>query len=231
MVYQGTEVGPAPWEPIVPVDVFRALLDKLSDPRRRTGPGAAPKWLGSGLYRCGICDDGTSVQVRVAGRQPVYRCKNFSHAVRAVAYVDALVVGTILQRLGQDDAADMFLPTVAEVDVTGLRTEAATIKANLKQMAADTVLGRMDKEQMYEASRAGRQRLEQIDTQLQAAVVPSPLSPLIGAEDIQATWKALPLPRQRLILDTLLSVTILPGRRGRGFDPSTVDISWKTPPQ
>jgi site-specific DNA recombinase len=76
MVYQGEEIGDAPWEPIVPVDTFRALVSKLSDPDRKVGPGAAPRWLGSGLYACGICtpeDFSTrvGVQVRIGGRQPV----------------------------------------------------------------------------------------------------------------------------------------------------------------
>ena len=102
--------------------------------------------------------------------------------MRAVGYVDALVVGTILERLGREDAADLFLPTVADVDVSGLRTEAATIKTNLKVMAADAVLGKMDKEDLYEARKVGRARLDEIEAQLQAATVPSPLSPLVGAE-------------------------------------------------
>lgn len=41
---------------------------KLSDPGRRVGPGAAPKWLGTNVYTCGICtpeDYSTRVGVRV----------------------------------------------------------------------------------------------------------------------------------------------------------------------
>ena len=45
----------APWEPIVKPEVFFAVRDLLTDPSRRTGPCAAPRWHGSGIYQCGIC--------------------------------------------------------------------------------------------------------------------------------------------------------------------------------
>ena len=56
-VYKGQIIkgAPAPWEPIVKPEVFEAVRDLLTDPSRRTGPGAAPRWHGSGIYRCGIC--------------------------------------------------------------------------------------------------------------------------------------------------------------------------------
>jgi hypothetical protein len=41
-----------------------------------------------------------------------------------------------------------------------------------------------------------------------------------------AAWDGLGLAGQRLFIDRLATVTILPsGRRGRGFDPAAVDIT------
>jgi site-specific DNA recombinase len=50
---------------------------------------------------------------------------------------------------------------------------------------------------------------------------------VINAPD-PAAWNGLELADQRLFIDRLCTVTILPsGRRGRGFDPTTVDIAPK----
>lgn len=236
MVYQGEEIGDAPWEPIVPVDTFRALVSKLTDPDRRVGPGAAPKWLGSNLYTCGICtpeDHSTrvGVQVRIGGRQPAYRCSDRNHLVRAVKHVDALVEGLIVARLSQDDAVDLLPTTGPEVDVKGLRAEAQSIRKNLNELAEDKSLGLIDRAQLISGTEKGKKRLDEITTVLQAATVDSPLADLIGAEDVQATWEGLPLSHKRLVINELVTVRILPsGRKGRGFDPATVDIEWKRQP-
>jgi hypothetical protein len=57
LVYRGKVVEgvQAPWEPIVDPEVFEAVRLLLTEPARRTGPGAAPRWLGYGIYRCGVC--------------------------------------------------------------------------------------------------------------------------------------------------------------------------------
>jgi site-specific DNA recombinase len=233
IIYQGEEIGDAPWAPIVPVDTFRALQAKLSDPDRRVGPGAAPKWLGSNLYTCGICtpEDFSArvgVQVRLGGRQPAYRCADRNHLVRALKHVDALVEGLILARLAQDDAVDLLPTTGPDVDVKGLRAEAQAIRKNLNDLAEDKALGLIDRAQLISGTEKGKKRLDEITTVLQVATVDSPLADLIGAEDVKATWEGLSLSHKRLVIDELVTVRILPsGRVGRGFDPATVDIRWK----
>lgn len=55
-----------------------------------------------------------------------------------------------------------------------------------------------------------------------------PLAAVINAPDPVAAWDGLELADQRLFIDRLCTVTMLPsGRRGRGFDPTTVDIAPK----
>jgi site-specific DNA recombinase len=235
MVYQEEEIGDAPWkdDAPVPVETFRAVQRILTDPDRRMGPGAAPKWVGTNIYLCGICTDEkftsrTGVHVRLGGRSPAYRCKEFNHLVRQVAHVDKLVIATVLGRLAKADAVDLLTPARPEVDVAGLRSEAKAIRTNLNELAADKALGLIDRGQLITGTEKGKARLEQITAELQAAIVDSPLTPLIGAEDIEATWEALGLSHQRLVIDALVNVRILPsGRKGRGFDPSTVEITWK----
>jgi site-specific DNA recombinase len=230
LVYRREEIGDAPWEPIVPLETFRALQRILTDPNRQTGAGAPPRWLGTNIYTCGLCTPRVGMRVQGAGRHPAYRCPERNHVVRAVKHVDKLVVGSIIARLSQPDAIDLIKPASPGIDVAALHTEATAIRTNLNQMAADKALGLIDRAQLLAGTQKGKARLAAIDEQLETATVDSPLAPLVGADDVAAAWAELPLSHQRLVLDTLLTVRILPsGRKGRGFDPATVEIRWKGP--
>jgi hypothetical protein len=51
------------------------------------------------------------------------------------------------------------------------------------------------------------------------------LGPLVQADDVRAVWDALPLSKQRAVVDLLVDVVIYPPGRGvRRFDPQTVAI-------
>jgi len=236
MVFQGEEIGDAPWKPIVPLETFRAVQRILTDKNRRTGPGSAPKYLGTTLFKCGLCTDAefsqpVGVEVTLGGRAPRYKCKNEAHLTRNVAHTDKLVVATILARLSRDDATELLTPARPEIDMEGLRAESAAIRKNLNEMAADQILGKVTKEQLHAATAIGKGRLDEIASTLNNAVVDSPLKDLIGVDDIEAAWESLTLAHQRLIVDTLITVRILPvGHRGRGFDPASVEIRFKKQP-
>ena len=80
VVYQGQIVTRNAYEPILPDDVRQALITLFSDPARKTSPGNTPKWLGSLIYQCGKCDDGTTMTVRRnTSGTPVYRCRAAGH--------------------------------------------------------------------------------------------------------------------------------------------------------
>jgi hypothetical protein len=82
--------------------------------------------------------------------------------------------------------------------------------------------------QVAAATSAGMARIAEIDELLNASVTSDPLAAAINAPDPVQAWADLGLADQRLFIDRLCTVTILPsGRRGRGFDPSTVDIAPK----
>ena len=134
----------------------------------------------------------------------------------------------MLTRLAQVDAVDPLPTTGPGVDVKALRAEAQAIRQGLNGLAEDKALGLIDRAQLIAGTEKGKTRLEEITGVLQAATVDSPLADLIGAEDVYAAWEGLSLSHKRLVVDELVTVRILPsGRKGRGFDPATVDIAWK----
>lgn len=239
MVHRGTilEGVTAPWEPVVTPEVYAAVRDLLTDPSRRAGPGAAPRWLGSGIYRCGICtppgtvtDRPVTCQVTLGGREPRYRCKDHNHLSRNAAHTDRLVVGHVLFALTHPRAYELLAAPPAEIDAAALRAERAAISTRLERYAVDEVLGTRTTGQVAAATKAGVARIGEIDELLHASVTCDPLAAVIGAPDPVAAWDGLELASQRLFTGRLCTVTILPvARRGRGFDPATVDITPKHP--
>lgn len=229
MVHKGEVVGPAPWAPIVAPDVHAAVVAVLTDPDRRTGPGGQVKYLGSGLFLCGVCADGATCNVRVAGRSPAYRCADKAHLVRSVAHVDALVTALIIGRLSRPDAADLISRPTSDVDVEGLRARRAAIRETLDEMARDRADGLIDRAQLIAGTNRAKAQLGEIDDILHTATVDSPLRPLIDAADPAKVWEVLLLADRRLVLAEMMTITILPcGQRGSGFDPSSVAYKWRT---
>ncbi|MFN3763468.1 MAG: recombinase family protein, partial [Anaerolineae bacterium] len=83
-VHHGEIIGPGQWPAIVSEEEHRAVVALLSDDSRRTAPmGGEVRWLGSGLYRCGICGRPTMRVTSTTGGtgQPprrAYRCVDVS---------------------------------------------------------------------------------------------------------------------------------------------------------
>jgi hypothetical protein len=77
----------APWEPIVSPEVFFAVRDLLTDPSRRTGPGAAPRWHAryrpSTRSRRGRCRGGGTRGERNDRRRPLSPDPRLRHAAGA----------------------------------------------------------------------------------------------------------------------------------------------------
>ena len=215
---------------ILPRETWEACRAVLTDPARRTNPnGNAPKWLGSGLYRCGACDDGTSVSVHGGRdrRTPAYACQAKAHLRRMAAAADDYVGQVIAARLALPDARDLLRPPARPgVDTAALRAEQVKVERGLSRAGRLVASDDMTEAEYRRDTRDARTRLIEIAGQLSAATVPDPLAEFRDAPGSQAVWKALPLARKRDVLATLATVTLLPAtRRGRGFDPDSVRVT------
>lgn len=246
-VHNGEVVGKAEWAALVSEDTWQAAVAVVSDPARRTSPGNTPKWLGSGLYLCGVCDrPELRVSAASSNRNKVYRCRSreltgVAHVNRDAARLDALVEETIVSRLEQPDAlaqlAAGFGPT--GVDVAALRLEQAALRQRLDALATMFAAGEIDARQLATASTSLKAKITAMDGELAEAGRRSPLAELAGS-DIRARWfgtqpdrsDGLSLGTRRAIVDMLLTVRVLPapkGRRANGvyFDPSSIEMTWK----
>jgi DNA invertase Pin-like site-specific DNA recombinase len=229
----GTETAGA-WPAILQPDVWQAVVDKLSDPARRTNVrnGNAPVWMGSGIYRCGICDDGGSVQCH-GGRDrasPAYTCTARAHLRRNAAQTDAYVGLWVVARLSRPDAADLLRPPDKPgADCAALRSEARRLESIGGKQSAMHALGHLSDADLKAGARARMGRLDQIAAQLSATTAPDPLAEFRDEPDAEAVWDALPLGRKRDVLARLAVVTLKKAtRRGRGFDPDSVLVEPAT---
>ncbi len=50
---------------------------------------------------------------------------------------------------------------------------------------------------------------------------------LVRNADVEDRWAALSLERQRAIVDLLLTVRVGRSRRGKVFDPESVELEWR----
>jgi DNA invertase Pin-like site-specific DNA recombinase len=226
----GVETANA-WPAIIEPEIWLAVRAKLTDPARRTNAnGNAPRWLGTNLYLCGVCADGTSVQVH-GGREkaPGYVCKGHAHLRRNAEQVDKYVLQVLADKLSRPDAADLFQPAPrGDVDVTELyakRKRLETIGARQAQMHA---LGEITDAEFKAGSKTRQEELASIAAKLSAVSTRDELAEVRGIsnpEEMLKTLRGLPLARQRDILSRIAVVTLeRAGRRGSGFDESSVRI-------
>ncbi|QWF78661.1 hypothetical protein HUW46_02059 [Amycolatopsis sp. CA-230715] len=241
-VYKGEEVGRLPGTPIVDMTTYRAVVRLLTDESRSTrgpGVGAPTKWMGSGLYLCGIHGDGTTCQIGVGGSRKRgkyphrYICTKDNHLGRNAIALDTYVQATLINRIARDrDFVESFIPRPShpDIDVAALQAEAAGIRVELDGLAKDRVLGQINRAQMLSGTKTGQDRLATIDNLLSTSIVESPLTRLVGVKDVGAVWAAQPLSIRRYVVETLMVVSVnASGRRGAGFNPDTIEIQFRQP--
>ncbi|MFE5895816.1 recombinase family protein [Streptomyces sp. NPDC056488] len=236
LVHRGQEAGRGGWKALVDEPRWRSLAAFLTDDSRRTTPGSGRRHLGTGLYVCGV--HGETMRVATGNTRnrtqtlPSYACRTSKHLMRRVDLLDDHVQLAVLERVSRPDAADLLAAREEPVDVRGAQRDMREARATLGDLAAALGRGEMDMMEWRVASGAAKQRLAAAERVLATAVKANPVVGLVGAEDPEAAWNALDLGRQRAVIDFLMTVVVLPARRGRMpggkyWDPDAVRIDWK----
>jgi hypothetical protein len=224
----------AEWAPILTEDTWRAAVSLLADPSRKTTTGNGRRWLGSGLYVCGLC--GSTMRTTMSGdKVRVYRCNATAHVSRSQAAVDEYVLAVLAERLRLPDAASLLAQESPET-VEPLRAEAAALRRRLDQVALDYADGSLTGRQAKLATDTIQTKLRATETALASAGRTNGLGAVLSAPDPGQAFLDAPLGRKRAVIDALATVTILPTRKGRPagwktgqpyFDPATVRIEPK----
>ena len=230
--YKG-KLKPAPWPAILERDVWERLCDKLDNQPGPADHSTEPRYLLSGIAKCGICGDGTTVKVNWSGMradQKGYRCAKAAHMHRnrekVDAYVEAIVVGYLDRYAG-----DVKPPVRQGIDLSALRAEQKRLEARKKDQIRRHMLGQLDDADLDTGLAAYQDRITVVRAQLHACTEPDPLPEFRSARPAAEVWESLPLARKRAIIRGMTDVTFAPtAKRGRGvFDPDAVVIRWTYP--
>lgn len=241
--HRGEVVGKASWPAIVDEGAWRALCAVVADPSRRTSATSARRWLGSGLYLCGVCDDGTTMRSWVRGGKmrteaPGYVCRASGHLGRVAGPLDDFVTELVIARLSRADAIEL-LHANDEQAASDLYAEQLAIREQLDELATLYAQKAIDGRQMAKASGLLSAQLAAVDERIANLSRGSTLEGLVGVDDVRERWEALDLDRRSAVVSTLMTVTILPvpaherGKRPAGwrpgdsyFRPETIRIKW-----
>ncbi len=240
----------ATWPPILDETTWRAVDHLLGDPARRTNAGAPPRWLGSGLYRCGLCEDGTTVRVThstsggFAGH-PAYACRERKHLTRSQSHVDEVVTEVIAARLSQPDAMHMLDVHEDVADFEQQASHARAAQERLEQLGEEFGAGRISLAALQAGTEAARRIVDSHHAAVAARRTDSALATVLSEGDPGAAWRTLvadsrespaSLGLARAVLSALAIVTLLPTTKGRPpgwrpgqpyFRPESVQITWR----
>lgn len=212
----------AAWPAILTEGEWRRLDRMLGDEGRRTTPGPARKWLGSGIYLCGVCSGPMtgSTQPRAGIRRPVYRCRDAGHVIRDRADLDTWVELHVVAWL--EVKGNIARLAVAPADMKALADELAAVRAELEQLAAEAGKRKITARQLAVASAPLMADEERLEAQLDAGGHPD----VTGGRPYDSgaqLWAALAgdLDRRRALLSRVLSVRVMPQPNGRpaGWQP------------
>jgi site-specific DNA recombinase len=248
MDHRGEIVGKASWPELVPEDKWRACKAVLEHPDRRTTTGNARVWLGSGLYRCGTPGCEETMRCSTSGRGsghehlPSYRCRTGKHVTRVAAPLDEHIVNLVLVRLSRPDAVSVLLPPAQPTEKReDLAAAANALRGKLDGYTQDYDADLITRQQMLDGTALARKRLEKVEAQMAAQAQNNVLAGLpLGTAKVVDEWPDYHLDKKRAIVDALMTITILPARRGRPvgfqpgvtktyFNPHAVGIDWKHP--
>jgi len=243
LVYKGSLMTKSVIEPILSREDYDALRALVSDPKRRSGSkaGGPVANLGSGIYRCGICNDGSTVhatngQDRFGRRFEVYKCSSKSHCRHYRAETDGIVTSEIFALIYNDPS----IIQTQEVDRSAA-AEVARLTDEIGEMEASVDSGDLDFATFQRISKSRRKALTEARERMNAGQVTDLFRGLEMPDsadlhgvaetinDVLAPWwDGLSLERKRALVFELLTVTLLP-RTNKSFkdDDQYVDVEPK----
>lgn len=233
-VYRREVVGMGKWPAIVSEDQHDMVVALLTDPGRRTSRGMELRHPLSGLLICGRCGGRcrsttgakyVTPEGAEARRPQSYACSECYKVRAKIEDVDAVVLGLVEGRLAMPDAPMLFAG-----DPEGLAAATAErdgLRARMDRAADDYADGVITAEQLARITGRLRPRLAEAEAAVRSAGAPSSLSAFDGRVPPLEAWKVASVAVRRVVIDTLLEVTLAPTGSGRLFSPERVQYRWK----
>jgi DNA invertase Pin-like site-specific DNA recombinase len=234
--HQGKVIAAGNWKPLIDPDTHKGLVAYLSDPGRVKCTAWERKYIGSGLYRCGVCDDGTTMKAAMPGstatrpnnrKTRAYVCRKRAHVLRQGEPLDDYVTGWIIEVLSAPKAHLLLDNQGVDLDDLNVRREALVRRKDGVRRAHRA--GSLDEAEYLSDLAELAAQIAECDTALADATRTSPAASLVAAgEQIWERWQQMSPTERAQAIDEVATVTILPAtRKGAGFNPADVDIEPK----
>jgi DNA invertase Pin-like site-specific DNA recombinase len=232
--YRGEIVAKGDWEPIITPDESARLRTLLTDPGRLTVRTVRRYLLSGGLLRCRLCSAVLVARPRADGTRR-YVCakgpgKPGCGGIAILAEpLEALIAEAVLYRLDTPELA-AALAGASVPDDNAERSALALDRAQLEELAGAYGERQITFPEYIAARKPIETRIEAAQRRISRATGTEAIAPYIGeAGALRATWKDLPLTRQRAIVVAVLDRAIVgPGLRGRTrFDPDRIEPLWR----
>ena len=208
-------VGKAVWDPIISEDDWRALVSLLTHPSRRMNTTSETRWLGSGIYRCGIDGCGAALRAVPHGgtetkkfaRRYMYRCSASAHLTIRADPTDAYLREVVAELVRDPRIVAAMLS--GDERLTADRETRSTLAARL------TVTEHDYDNDLIDAKRYAAKRdkilaeIAAVDGRMARALRRSTSSAILGASDPGQAFLNSPIDAQRAVLSMVLSVKIL----------------------
>jgi site-specific DNA recombinase len=217
--YNGKVVATGKWEALIDEDTHKGLVALLSDKGRVICTSFEKKYLGSGVFFCGVC--GEKLRHAVAGGRDKglrkYECSRTNrHVVISAAKVDEYVVSVVLKLLSGTDIHQRISGDPG-IDVDALHARQGELRVRLDTLTTMFTRGAIDDGQLSEGSGDLRGQLAEVNKVLAEAARTSPTAKLLeAAATVEQAWADATPDFRGKVLDELMTVTVYKAVRKGG---------------
>jgi DNA invertase Pin-like site-specific DNA recombinase len=205
------------WPKIIDRETWYAIRAKVSRPGEGGRPGPRPKWLLSGIARCGKCGSQNVRVLKTANDRRGYCCRDCYGVSRDAERLDAIVETVTLARLRAPGFAAALAPAGPDVDALQLRRD--RINGELADIASPALTLTLQQRSGLSAPLIAE--LAETDAEIEAALTGSDLAQLARVTDPAAAWEdEWTVSQKRAIVRALWDVTILPVKLAHKMGPA-----------
>lgn len=214
------ETTPGTWEPIITPDQHYRLVSLLTSATRTAHRGTAPRYLLSGIARCGVCGEPLW---RLKGKTTgigVYQCTARRCISRKIEPVDRLVAEAVVRWAEQRSSPD----DLDDPETAAAQREARELRAKLNRMIELVDEDQLTPESLAKYEQRVLPRIRRLESR--ATVRPHPAVLELLGSNARANWAAMDLADRRSVIRSLVRVEIMPTTPGARFDPAHVRVTW-----
>lgn len=232
-IVRGDKVIQGKWKPILDEQTWDSVRAKLASNKPVANGSGRITWLGTGLFKCGVCGEAMYVggdQYRCKSKRPEREPDGRRHTTRMAKPFDEMIERMLLaalqsESLGEDIAARRS----PDVDASGLRERKAELQSQIDEYRGMVGTPGWGPKEIGGAVTMLTEQIADIDRQLTPTLVPSLVSEIASPGLTGEEWGKLTVETKRALLGEMVTVTVLPTPQGsrKLQDPADyVSLEW-----